>query len=134
MRKPKHKPAVPDSLRTWFIVHFIVDVIFGLPLLAVPDLVLPYLGWTVIDPLAARLVGAALLGIGIESYLGRDAGVAVYRGMLNLKIVWASAASLGILLSLFLDDAPAAGWLFLGLFVIFDAAWIYYRNLLRHTA
>ena len=120
---------VPDSLRTWFVIHFVVDVLVGIPLLFFPELVMPLLGWSTVDPIASRVVGAALMGIGIESYLGRNANIEVFRAMLNLKVIWSSSAILGIGLGIW-KGGPQAGWLFLVIFVIFWFVWInYWRRL-----
>lgn len=121
---------VPNSLRTWFIIHFYADMIFGIPLLLFPELIMPMLGWTALDPISTRVVGAALMGIGIESYLGRNASIEVFRAMLNLKVIWSSSAILGISLGLWQGGA-SAGWLFLGIFVIFWFVWVYYWRKLR---
>ena len=121
---------VPNSLRTWFVIHFYADMLFGIPLLLFPELVMPLLGWGATDPISTRVVGAALMGIGIESYLGRNANVEVFRAMLNLKVIWSSSAILGIGLGLWQGGAKA-GWLFLGIFVIFWFVWIYYWRKLR---
>ena len=91
---------------------------------------MPIFGWTTVDPIATRLVGAALMGIGIESYLGRNASAEVFRAMLNLKVIWSTSAILGIALGLW-QGGPQAGWLFLGVFVIFWFVWIYYWRKLR---
>ena len=119
---------VPNSLRTWFVIHFYADVIFGIPLLLFPEAVMPLLGWNVVDPIATRVVGAALMGIGIESYLGRNASIEVFRAMLNLKVIWSSSAILGISLGLW-NGGAKAGWLFLIIFVIFWFVWIRYWSL-----
>ena len=121
---------VPNSLRTWFVIHFIVDMLVGIPLLFIPELVMPLLGWDMIDPIASRVVGAALMGIGIEFYLGRNSRIEVFRAMLNLKVIWSSSAILGIGLGIWQGGA-SAGWLFLGIFVIFWFVWIYYWRKLR---
>ena len=121
---------VPNSLRTWFVIHFVVDILVGIPLLFFPEAIMPLLGWTVIDPVASRVVGAALMGIGIESYLGRNASAEVFRAMLNLKVIWSSSAIVGIGLGIW-KGGPQAGWLFLGIFVIFWFVWIYYWRKLR---
>lgn len=123
-------PDVPLSLRRWFVVHFVADVVVALPLFLAPRAALELLGWTSIDPLATRLVAAALLGIGIESFVGRTAGVEGFRGMLNLKIVWSAAATLGILWSQ-LEGGPPMGWVALGIFAGFHALWLHYRLRLR---
>ena len=118
---------IPKSLRTWFVIHFILDVTFALPLLLLPRLFLGLLGWTVIDPIAARIVGAALMGIGIESYLGRNAGIEAYRGMLNLKVIWSSSVVFGLLLTLLTEGGPVMAWGFVAIFGAFCCVWSYYR-------
>lgn len=121
---------VPNSLRVWFVIHFVVDMLVGIPLLFFPEFIMPLLGWTTIDPIASRVVGAALMGIGIESYLGRNANVGVFRAMLNLKVIWSSSAILGIGLGIWMGG-PQAGWLFLGVFVVFWLVWVNYWRKLR---
>lgn len=121
---------IPEHLRTWFVIHFVVDMLLGIPLLLFPEIVMPLLGWNPIDPIASRVVGAALMGIGIESYQGRNASIEVFRAMLNLKVTWSSSAILGIWLGIWMGGAKT-GWLFLGIFVIFWVVWIYYWRELR---
>lgn len=126
-RKMKSSPPLPPGLRIWFVVHFAVDMLVGVPLLLLPELVLPLLGWSPVDPISTRVVGAALMGIGIESLLGRNASAEVYRAMLNLKVIWSGSAILGIGLGLWNGGAPA-GWAFLFVFFVFWCVWTYYRR------
>jgi hypothetical protein len=121
---------VPASLRTWFVIHFVADVIAAVPLFFAPATVLGWLGWTAVDPIATRGVAAALFGIGIESYLGRNGTVEVFRGMLRLKVVWSAMAALGTLWSL-LSGAPPAAWAILAIFAAFHGVWLHYLLLLR---
>lgn len=121
---------VPSRLRTWFVIHFITDLLFGIPLLIAPVFTLTLLGWMTVDPFMRRLVGAALLGIGVESYLGRNASIETYRAMLNLKIIWSGCAILALLASMF-GGAPSIGWLVLGIFLLFNFVWVHYRVRLR---
>ena len=79
--------SLPKTLRWWFVVHFVADVLFAVPLFLAPRAFLGALGWTAVDPVATRLVAAALFGIGIQSLLGRDESPATFRAMLNLKII-----------------------------------------------
>ena len=79
---------VPEKLRFWFVIHFVIDILFAIPLFIAPEWMLTIFGWHTVDPLTSRLVAAALFGIGIESYLGRNAGIEYFRGMLNLKLIW----------------------------------------------
>jgi len=121
---------VPDRLRFWFVVHFVVDMLIGVPLLFFPNLLFSLLNWTVTDPIMTRLVGAALVAIGVESLLGRNASAEVYRAMLNLKILWASGAILAIVLGM-VAGGPSTAWIFVVIFFAFLSLWIYYRLLLR---
>ena len=119
-------PLVPKYLRVWFIIHFITDYLFGLPLLLAPLWSLTLFGWTNVDPFTARLVGAALLGIGGESLLMRTASLETFKEMLNLKIIWSISAIFGIIVTI-IEGAPPMGYVFLGIFSVFSATWIYYR-------
>lgn len=88
---------------------------------------MPLMGWTVVDPITSRLVGADLLGIGGESLLSRNAGKDVFKALLRLKIIWASGAVIGLVLGI-LNGAPPLVWGFLGIFVGFLDVWIYYQR------
>ncbi len=122
--------SVPNGLRTWFVIHFVADVLFAIPLLFFPQTFLALVGWETYDPILSRLVGAALMGIGVESLLGRNTNVDTFRAMLNLKVIWASSALFAIGAGLVEGAAPIA-WAFLGIFIIFWFVWVYYRIKLR---
>lgn len=91
-----------------------------------PEQFLGAFGWPCVDPIASRLVAAALAGIGIQSLLGRHEGAEVFRAMLTLKIIWSAFATLGILASQ-LDGGPPMGWMFFAIFGSFFAIWTRYR-------
>jgi hypothetical protein len=117
---------IPASLRRWFVAHAIVDLLVALPLLIAPVATLRQLGWTAVDPVTTRLVAAALLAIGGQSYLGRQGSLESYRSLLNLKMLWSSTAIVALLLGIG-SGAPVACWGFLAVFVIFFGVWTYYR-------
>ena len=122
---------VPTNLRRWFVLHFIADMFFAIPLLLIPDQFLSLLSWETIDPLASRLVGAALMGIGFGAFVSRNAGLSAYLAMLNMKIIWSLTAVLGILASL-ISGGPIFGWLVVIIFAAFAVIWLYYRLQLRY--
>ena len=124
---------VPRTLRAWFVAHALVDLAAGLPLLAAPELVLRRLGWTCVDPVSARLVGAALLAIGGQSFLGRDAGVDVYRAMLRLKLVWSLSAAVSLFIGIG-AGAPPAAWALLSIFICFAGVWLHHAIRFRQLA
>ena len=122
---------VPRSLRIWFVIHFVVNFTFAVPLLIAPVWLLTLFGFTNPDPFTARLVGAALLGIGGESLLGWEGSEDTFRAMLNLKIIWSLAAIGGIILTLIFNGGPLIAYLILMIFAGFSGLWMYYRFLLR---
>lgn len=123
---------VSDRLRFWFVVHFVVDMLFAIPLFVAPEWMLGLFGWQTVDPITSRLVAAALFGIGIESFLGRNASAETFKAMLNLKLIWSFGAVLGIGLSLALaGGGPIMAWGVLLIFVVFFILWAYYRYQLR---
>lgn len=121
--------SVPKALKTWFIIHFILDILFAVPLFIFPEGFLGLLGWHSVDPFATRLVAAALFGIGIESFLGRNASAETYKNMLTLKIIWSGTAILGIALSIFQNayTTTIVEWLLLAIFLGFNILWFYWR-------
>jgi NADH:ubiquinone oxidoreductase subunit K len=113
----------------WFVIHFVIDCITAIPLFIVPVLFLTWLGWVDVDPVAARLVAAALFGIGIESLLGRKSSLNSLITMLNLKIIWSAAAVAGLGISL-IEKAhgnPPAVWAVFIIFIAFHAVWVFWR-------
>ena len=113
------------------MVHFVADYLFAIPLLIAPIATLELFGWESIDPISARLVGAALVAIGGESLLGRNGSLKSFQTMLRMKVIWSATAVLGILASM-LQGEPPLGWGALAVFVGFNGVWTYYY--LKHRA
>lgn len=113
----------------WFILHFLLDVLFALPLMIAPAWFLSLLGWKTIDPYTARIAAAALFGIGIESLLGHKGTIGSFKSMLNLKIIWSVTAVAGIIASLVqnVQGRPVFAYAILGVFVAFNVLWVYWR-------
>ena len=123
------KFVAPKALKTWFVIHFAVDVTFAIPLMIIPELFLTLMGWIIVDPIATRIVAAALFGIGIESLLGRNGSLESFKGMLNLKIIWSFATIVGIAISMFYVSLNNVVFLalLLTIFVVFHIIWVYWR-------
>lgn len=117
--------TVPSSLRAWFVIHFIADALFSIPLFIAPVKSLQTFGWTTIDPVATRLVASAFFAIGTTSLLTRNADASSYRSLLILKILWSGVALLGLLLNI-RNGAPTFAWVAVGIFVVFLSVWVYY--------
>lgn len=123
---------VPSSLRTWFVIHFIADALFSIPLFIAPVKSLQMFGWTSIDPVATRLVASAFFAIGTTSLLTRNADASSYRSLLILKLIWSAMALVGLLLTI-ANGAPAFAWVAVGIFVVFLSVWTYYYQQLKEA-
>ena len=125
--------SIPQALKNWFVAHFVIDLLFAIPLMVAPVFTLELFGWKPVDPIATRLVAAALFGIGIESYLGRNAGREAFQRFINQKVIWSSAAMLGISWSLIqgIEGSGYLPWLILVIFLGFNINWVYWRWQLR---
>ena len=75
-----------------------------------------------------------MAGIGIASYLVRNAGVEAFQGMLNLKIIWSATVITGTLVTMATGYIPWGAWLLLAFFIPFNIIWIHYRRQLRHIS
>ncbi|MEK6939801.1 MAG: hypothetical protein AABX31_03670 [Nanoarchaeota archaeon] len=121
---------VPSSLRTWFIIHFIVDYLFAIPLFIAPTWFLTFFGFTVVESVTARLVAAALFGIGGISLLSRNESVDAYKSLLKLKIIWSVSAIAGLIISIE-QGSPASLWFVILIFTLFCGLWAYYLRKLK---
>ena len=116
---------VPKSLKNWFTAHFVIDILFAIPLFLAPVWLLTQFGFTTIDTVTARLVASALFGIGGISFVAREAKKETYNILLKLKIIWSTTAVIGLLWSLG-EGAPKSVWLIVFLFLGFFGVWAYY--------
>ena len=122
-----NEKPIPDALRNWFVAHFIIDMLFAIPMMAAPTALLTLFGWETVDPFATRLGAAALFGIGIESFLGRHAGVESFRNMLTLKIIWSAGAIAAAGITLIQQpNSPAMLWVILAVFLGFNLVWVFW--------
>ena len=117
--------SVPTSLQTWFLIHFLVDMVFAIPLLISPEWTLGLFGLEGESMISARLVGAALIGIGGNSLLMNKQGKEHFLAMLNLKILWSGAAIVALALELAQGGSPTL-WIVLAIFFGFALLWNVY--------
>ncbi len=131
--KVTQKTAIPKALKIWFIIHFIVDISFALPLFFAPNWFMTLLGWKTIDPVTTRMVAAALFGIGGESLLNVNLSRDAFITMLNLKIIWSITAIIGFIIALAggIFGYPVVGFGLLVVFTVFNIIWIYWRLRLK---
>ncbi len=124
-----NKP-ISSGLRTTFLVHFILGLIFGLLLLLIPETFLGMFSWKVTQPAVYRLVGAAILGFAASSWFGYKAYTwDQVRIVVLAELVWAPVATLVNLWGLIAGDFPPAAWINIVIFGGFAIAfWIFYNQ------
>jgi hypothetical protein len=126
------KKRVPKSLRNWFFVHFVADMLFAIPLIFFPNWFLSVMGFTVVDPVMSGIVGAALVGIGGTSFLVYNKGVETFDALVTLKIVWSWVAIL-VLFYYVVTGGPWSLLFILLVFVVFSIVWMYYKRRLLNA-
>ncbi|MBN1138187.1 MAG: hypothetical protein JXM73_16475 [Anaerolineae bacterium] len=112
-------------LRILFLVHAVVAVIGGLPLLLAPGRTLDLFGWAPIDPLLSRILGAALLALAWSSWRGwRGATQAQAALLIEVEAIFTTLTCAGLLRQLLGASWPWYVWLLFGVFAAFAAAWV----------
>lgn len=97
---------------------------FGIPLLFFPQIILNLFGFFSQEYIMARLVGAALIGIGGSSVFAKTKEN--YDILLTLKVIWSISALIGLLIS-FLVTYQKTILIFIFIFGIFSSVWVYYK-------
>jgi hypothetical protein len=121
------------ALKTTFLIHAIVAVLFGALMLLIPGRFLLAVDWAPIDRVVSRLLGAAMLALAWSSFRGWRASewsqVAI---LVEMEAVFTVLACVGLLRHLLFAAYPIIAWLVLVLFLVFAIAWIFF--LLRGRA
>jgi hypothetical protein len=122
---------ISSGLRTTFLVHFIVGLLFGLLYLLTPQVWGRLSGWPMQDPVVYRLVGAALLGFAASSWWAYQAATwESVKIVVQTEIVWTVLATLILLWGLIFVDLPPLFWLNAATLAAFSVAWVvfYFRG------
>lgn len=118
--------VIPKSLRTWFLIHFWVDLLIAIPLFLFPSHILSILNVQA-DLIFPRIIAAAMFAIGTTSLLTKNAGKESYVSLLTLKIIWSSTALFALALALLTTRNLFLVPLFLT-FLVFNIAWVYFKR------
>ena len=123
------------ALKTTFIVHAIVALLFGLPLFIIPGELLKALGWVPIDPLISRLLGAALLALAWSSFRAASLGDKLPKPgqklLVELEAVFCTLGAIGLLRHTLIAYFSWIVWLPVVLLILFAAVWVYFWVKLR---
>jgi hypothetical protein len=107
MEKP-----IASGLKTTFLVHMGVGLVFGLAQLLAPQAFYRLFGMSLTDVDYVRMLGGAVLGFTVTSWLGYQAQHwEQVRIVVVGEIVWTLLAALVALVAVLSGALPAAGWI-----------------------
>jgi uncharacterized protein YjeT (DUF2065 family) len=116
-----------SRLKTTFLIHAPVSLIFGIVFYFVPGIWADLVNWTPYDENITRLLGAAVLAIGVMSWLAYKAETwEQVRIPVQFEIVFTVSGALVGLYSFFFTGAPLFIWVPIIVMVVFGVLWIYF--------
>jgi Co/Zn/Cd efflux system component len=115
------------ELRYTFLIHAVVALVFGAPLLIMPGRFLAWFGWAPVDPILSRVLGAALLALAWSSYRGwRAKERAQVSILLEMEAAYTVLGAIGVLRHLLVANYPWPVWLLFAVLAIFALVWLYF--------
>jgi hypothetical protein len=116
---------ISKGLKTTFLIHAVVGLIFGLPMLIVPGRFARLINWSPIDPVVNRLLGAAFLALAVSSWRAyKSATWEKVEIKVEIEIVFTVLGVVGLLRHLLFLTTPAFAWVNLVILAAFAVAWI----------
>jgi len=120
---------ISSGLKTLFLVHFIVGLVFGLGYLLIPGKVMGWMGVTLPDVFPWRLVGAAVLGFTASSWFCYKADEwEKVKIVVLAEIYWTTLVALTGLYGLFFAGQPTVMWINVILMAGFAGAFGYFYS------
>jgi hypothetical protein len=111
------------ALKSTFMVHGIVAIVIGAPMLLAPGRFLGLFGWSPIDAILSRLLGAALLALGWSSLRGAGADDRTQRVLVEAELAFTVLGCVGLLRHLTSGWYPWPVWLTFVILAAFAIAW-----------
>ena len=120
---------IPSGLKTTFLIHGVVGLVFGLVYLLIPAQFGKMVNWPMPDVSAYRLVGAAILAFTASSWLAyREKVWDRVEIVVVLEIVWTVLATVVMLWALLFAGMPTIGWLNAVIMAAFAVAFGYFYS------
>ena len=103
---------ISNGLKYLFLFHFIVGVVFGLTYLLIPDTWANMVQWPLKESFPYRLLGAALIGIGVSSWLAFKNQIwESVKIVVIMEIIWCGLGTVVMLWGMFTQGLPPIGWM-----------------------
>jgi hypothetical protein len=122
---------IPQGLKITFLIHFLLALLFGLSFLLIPTVTGGFYGLVVQEEVIYRLLGGAMLGFGISSWLSYKAtDWESVRIIVLTEIFWTILGTIVLLYALLFAGFPTLGWLNVVIFAAFAIAfgWFYFQK------
>lgn len=117
--------GISSGLKTTFLIHAIIALIFGLLYLLIPETLGKFIDWPTTEPEVFRTIGAAVLAFGASSFwCYRASSWEAVKIVVQTEIVWTVLATLVMLYGLLFANLPAFAWVNTILMGGFAAAFI----------
>jgi hypothetical protein len=121
----ERRNTMPKFLKLIFLIHAIVALIIGAPLLIIPGRFLGAVGWAPVEPVINRILGAALLALAWSSFRGwRATDKAQVTFLVEMEIAFTVLGCAGVVRHLLIAHYPLIVWLVLATLALFAIAWI----------
>jgi hypothetical protein len=118
---------ISNGLKYTFIFHFIVAIVFGLTYLLIPYQWATIVQWPLRETFPYRLLGAALLGFGVSSWLAfKNQLWESVKIVVIMEIVWCGLGTVVMLWGMVIKGLPAIGWLNTVLMAFFTVTFGYF--------
>ncbi len=113
-----------------FLIHAMFALIFGIAMYPKPGIWAASVNWVPFDPTMTRAFAAALLALGVSSWLGyRATRWEQVQIVIQTEIVFTVLGALAGIYGVWMGGAPAFAWVAIVIWLAFAAAWIYlYSN------
>jgi len=113
-------------LRYTFLIHAVIALVVGAPLLIAPGRFLGLFGWAPVEPIICRILGAALIALAWSSFRGWRAPTRVEVNLLvELEAAFTILGCIGVLRHLLIANYPPIVWIVFAVLALFAAAWTF---------
>ena len=118
---------ISSGLRIAFLLHFIVGLFFGLVMLLVPEVMGTVGGQPIVEPIAYRVVGAAILGFAFSSLWSYRASFwETVRIVVQVEILWPALFVVVSIYGILTSQLPPADWINVLIVGGFGIAFVYF--------
>ncbi len=103
---------IPKGLKNTFLAHFILGLVMGIPFLLFPEGYAEMLNFTISEPMAYRLVGAAIVAFSISSWFAyRKLNWESVEILVLAEIAWTILGTIVTIWGVVSNDFPAVAWI-----------------------